>query len=97
MKRRLLGAGLLLAAIFALPAVELHAQKKKKGAAPVAAAGDSAKLPAGEYVGYLKTTPGSERGFTLEIEQVKLVPNAKGKGGAGKGRGKPNGTGTNRF
>lgn len=76
---RLIGAAFLLTAFIALPCLDAWAQDKKKGKAPPTVA-DSAKLPAGEYVGILKSTPGTDRMFSIEVEQVRLV--ATGKGGA---------------
>jgi hypothetical protein len=75
MLRRLLGAGLLLGVLLALPAGDLLAQNKKKADpkkdAPPA---DSDKLAAGDFAGALKSVPGTDRLFTLEVQQVTLVP-----------------------
>lgn len=92
MSRRLFGAAVLAAAIVGIPLGDAFAQKdKKKGdKAEVAAPIDAAKLGAGEFVGVLKSTPGTDRTFTLECEQTKLVPNKAGKGG-----GNPKGGGNN--
>jgi hypothetical protein len=85
--QRLIGTALLTAAFVALPSMEAWGQKDKKkedGPAPGGAT-DSEKIPAGEYVGVLKTTPGSDRTFTVEIETTRLVPTGKGGGGKGGG------------
>jgi hypothetical protein len=68
--RRLVGASLLGFVFLALPAFELYAQKDKKKDAPAV---DSSKL-SGEFVGTLKTTPGSDRVFILTTETQKLIP-----------------------
>jgi hypothetical protein len=80
--RRLIGANLLLAGLVILPSAEVHAQKKKapKDVVPVI---DSSKLAAGEFVGILKSTPATDRTFTIETETQKLVLKGKGKGGKG--------------
>lgn len=77
-----LAASCLLSLVFlAVPAVELHAQKekdkKKKMDAPEVV--DSAKL-SGEFVGNLKSTPGTDRIFSLTVETKKLVATGKGGG-----------------
>ena len=77
MRRRLLGASLLLAAFVLLPAADLRAQKKK-----TLPAVDSDKLGAGEFVGTLKSVPGSDRKFLLETESHQIVPTGR----AGTGR-----------
>ena len=81
MSRRFIGAALLTAAVLALP---WHASnpasaqdKKKKDAAVKADTVDSDKFPAGEQIGILKTTPGSDRMFNLECQQERLVPTGK--------------------
>jgi len=85
---RLIGAALLLAAFAALPAVDAWAQdKKKKDDKPAQKTADSDKMPAGDFYGILKSTPGSDRNFTIEVEQVRLVPAA---GGARPPRTNPN-------
>src|SRR4051794_35030627 len=86
---RLIGAALLLAAIVALPAADLWAQDKKKDDKPAPKSADSDKMPAGEFYGILKSTPGSDRTFTIEVEQVRLVPGGGG-GGARPPRANPN-------
>jgi hypothetical protein len=78
MNRRWLGAGLLVAALVVLPSVDVYAQKKKKDGpkksdVPV----DSAKL-SGEFVGTLKTVPGTDRLFTVDTETKQLVPTGRG-------------------
>lgn len=76
MFRRMLGTGSLLAAfVVCFPASDLQAQNKKK-AAPnkTAPAVDSAKLAAGEYVGFVKQTPGNDRLFTIEVPDQQVVP-----------------------
>jgi hypothetical protein len=75
--RRLIGLGLLLA-LFALSAslnVLAQEEKKKKGTTTEV---DSADLKPGEYVGILKTVPGSDRVFSVEVQSTKYVP-VKGK------------------
>src|SRR5262245_4557018 len=75
---RLTGSSLLLllTLLVALPSDALHAQKdkdKKKMDAPDVKAVDSAKL-SGEFVGSLKSTPGSDRNFIVTVETPRLVP-----------------------
>jgi len=70
--RRIVGMGLLLAAFVLMSSFEGFAQdpkKDKKNTMPV----DSAKLDSGEFVGVLKTVPGSDRLFTMEVQTVKYV------------------------
>lgn len=76
MTRRLIGMGLLAAIFLTLPALDVHAQNKKK-AANAGPAIDSGKLNAGEYAGTLRSAPGSDRRFSIEVE----VPKAAGGGG----------------
>jgi len=77
MLRRLLGASLLVAAFVGLPALS-DAQAPKKGQAKDARPSiDSEKLHAGVFVGKLKTTPASDRTFTLTVEDKHLAPNGK--------------------
>src|SRR5262245_15313125 len=79
-----LAATSLLVAFLLVPSADLHAQKdkKKKMDAPEVKTIDSAKL-SGEFTGALKSTPGSDRIFTVTVETKKLVPT--GKGGNTKG------------
>jgi len=84
MFRRFIGAGLLTAFTLALPCLTPALAQKK--ADPKADVIDSAKLPAGDHVGILKTTPGSDRMFNLESEQDKIVP----VGGKNNGNGNRN-------
>ena len=72
MFRRFIGAGLLTAFTLALPCLTPALAQKK--ADPKADVIDSAKFAAGEHVGILETTPGSDRMFNLETEQDKLTP-----------------------
>jgi hypothetical protein len=73
MRHRLFGASLLTAVIVLFPAAKAHAQKKKNEK-PI----DSAQLPAGsEYVGKLKTVPGSDRTFLVTVDFKTLVPIGK--------------------
>src|SRR5262249_38751836 len=69
------GATLLLAAFVALPHIDLHAQnpKKNQGKVKELPSADSSKFGAGEFTGTLKSVPGSDRMFNLEIEQRRLV------------------------
>jgi hypothetical protein len=62
MRLRTLGAGLVLALLIALP---LLADDKKPAL-------DSDKLTPGEFAGKLKTTPGSDRSFTVTVEYSHL-------------------------
>src|SRR5262245_5688706 len=72
MVRRSLAAVVLLAALsFILAAPEAQAQKNKGGAKTQQV--DSAKLGAGEYVGILRATPGTDRMFTIEMSNQQLV------------------------
>lgn len=65
----LLGATLLATAIVMLPSASLWAQKGKPPAAPAKPGWvDSSKLSAGKYAGKLKSTPGSDGFFELEME-----------------------------
>jgi hypothetical protein len=71
---------MLIATVVALtawPSVEVFAQNKAKKTttkAPI----DSDKLTAHEFIGTLKITPGSDRMFTVEVEQDQLVPTGRG-------------------
>jgi hypothetical protein len=76
--RRFLGAILLITLIFGLPLAESYAQNKKAPPVAKAPAIDSEKLGSGDYVGTLKSTPGSDRMFILEIEDVQA---GGGRGG----------------
>jgi hypothetical protein len=79
--RRLVGRILLLIAILAVPSLDLHAQKdKKKKMDNKESAVDSSKLT-GEFVGILKSVPGSDRIFLLESETKRLVYTGKGNPG----------------
>src|SRR5262249_39521749 len=69
MIRRLIGAALMLAAVVACLATEAQAQKKPKKAANL----DSDTLPANSYSGTLKSVPGTDRMFNVEIEQKTPV------------------------
>jgi hypothetical protein len=75
--RRLVGVGLLLAAFALLLTPGSYAQNAGKNGKGNQVALDSSKLSAGEYVGMLKTVPGSDRLFNLEIQTVKYVPTGK--------------------
>ena len=75
--RRLVCA-VLLSGLVVVPSIQLHAQKdKKKTDAPAPV--DSAKL-SGEFVGTVKTTPGTDRLFIVSVEVKKLVPTNKNPG-----------------
>lgn len=70
MYRRLIGMGLLAAALLSLPALNTYAQNKKpngKGA-NLGEAIDGAKLGVNDVVGKIRTTPGSDRHFSLEVD-----------------------------
>lgn len=78
--RRLIGTGLLIAVIFGLPIADAYSQAKKKAdpKAPTTII-DSAKLGAGEFIGLLKSTPGADRVFTLEVEVPQAAGGTPGK------------------
>jgi hypothetical protein len=80
--RRLISLSLLVGVCIALPSLEVHAQKKKGNAqgAPAVAL-DSDKLGVREIVGTLRSVPGSDRKFNLEVQ----VPAGTGAGYGGKG------------
>jgi len=69
MYRRLFGATLLLGLV-AVSFLDVRAQAPDKKPA----AKDAETLAPGEYTGALKTTPGSDRVFTVTTETQKLVP-----------------------
>jgi len=75
---RLMGAALLLAAFAAMPATEAYGQKKNKknDPKPDAMAVDSATLPAGEYHGALKSVPGTDRVFNVDVETTYSTGNS---------------------
>ena len=65
---RRFGVVVLIAALVALPALDVRAQAKKKPDVPLAGDKiDSAKWVSGTYSGKLKSTPNSDRVFDLEI------------------------------
>lgn len=64
----LFGALSLAVALVLLAGASLHAQKGKTTAPTKPDWLDSSKLPAGKYTGKLKTTPGSDGLFELELE-----------------------------
>lgn len=64
---RVLGTGLLTLAMVGLAALDIHAQEKKAAIAAESII-DSAKLKPGDFAGYLKTVPGPDRKFILEID-----------------------------
>ena len=73
MRYRYVGAAPLLALLLALPAA---AQKNKpQPQNPV----DSDKIASGQFTGYLLTTPGTDRTFTLRVQyqDLQLKPNAQ--------------------
>jgi hypothetical protein len=76
MCRRLVGVGLLLAALILYFSPSGYAQKDRTAPDGV----DSSKLASGEYVGLLKTVPGSDRLFSLEVQTVKYVPSGRNYG-----------------
>jgi hypothetical protein len=82
MRRRVIGAGLLAAVVFALPGAESLAQNKKKGdpEKPKGKTVDSAKLPAREYAGKLGSVPGTDRVFLVEMESKSAVPTIRNGG-----------------
>jgi hypothetical protein len=82
MRHRLIGVSLLLAAFVALPAMEVHGQGKKKK--DQVKTSDSDKLSSGDFTGTLKSVPGTDRMFTLEVETKQLVPTGRvGRGSRG--------------
>jgi hypothetical protein len=86
--RRLIGTAMLAAAFLALPSMEAWGQKDKKKDGPAAGAPKEGEdLPAGEYIGILKSTPGTDRSFTVDLETTRLVPTGKGGGRPGAGSG----------
>jgi multidrug efflux pump subunit AcrA (membrane-fusion protein) len=86
---------MLIATVVALaawPSVEVFAQNKAKKPttkAPI----DSDKLTAHEFIGTLKITPGSDRMFTVEVEQDQLVPTGRGSRNSGRNYNRNNGNG----
>jgi len=68
MLRRLFGVSLLGGLLVILQAPEAQAQKK-----PMDKPADAEKLTGGEFVGILKSVPGSDRMFTIEVEKKTLV------------------------
>jgi len=76
MRHRLLGATLLIAALFLLP-MSLNAGRNKKSQPIEEPPVDSAKLLPGKFFGTLKDLPGSDRVFVVNIEELKLVPSGK--------------------
>ncbi|MFO0879055.1 MAG: hypothetical protein U0840_17060 [Gemmataceae bacterium] len=84
MHRHVFGVTLLLAFMVLVTAgPQAQAQKKKKADddKPAKAAVDSDKLRGGEFLGTLKTTPGSDRTFVIETETPQLVPSGNGRNG----------------
>jgi hypothetical protein len=72
--RRLIGASLLVTALLAVPSLDLHAQKDKKkdsGNMDLPTV-DSDKLT-GTFTGTLKSVPGTDRIFLVEVEAPVLV------------------------
>jgi hypothetical protein len=69
MYRRLMGATLLLG-LSVLPPLTYAQDKAKKAPAAI----DAETLVAKDYAGVLKSTPGTDRMFTVTIEEKKLVP-----------------------
>jgi len=81
MRRRSIGAILLIAALLLLPtALNAKGKRKAKNDEPPI---DSAKLMPGKFFGTLKTVPGSDRTYIVTVETANLVPS--GKGGNYKG------------
>jgi hypothetical protein len=72
MLRRLVGLALLAALAALLCHADISAQDK------MAPAKDSDGLAAGEYFGTIMVTPGSDRTFTVRLEQKNLVPTGGG-------------------
>jgi hypothetical protein len=73
MRYRYVGAASFLALLLALPAAA--APPKNPPLPPV----DSDKIANGQFTGYLLTTPGTDRAFTLRVQyqDVQLKPNAQ--------------------
>jgi hypothetical protein len=70
MRHRLIGASLLLATFILLPNLGAQAPGKKGGPPAV----DSDKLKTGEFLGTLKSVPGTDRQFKVEVQTNQLVP-----------------------
>jgi hypothetical protein len=83
--QRLIGSALLMGAFLALPSMEAWGQKDKKSEDSSAKPTDSDAIPAGEYMGILKSTPGTDRNFTVDLEVPKLVPTIRVVGGSSGG------------
>lgn len=80
--RRLFGAGWLLVVCLVMPGLDARGQNKKKGNVKAAVeTTDSGKLTAGDFIGILRSVPGSDRLFVLEMQEQKLIPVAKPKNG----------------
>jgi hypothetical protein len=75
MLSRLVGSS-VLAATFVLMPVLAQGPDKKKGPAEPGAPRDSDTLRAGEFTGKVKSVPGSDRLFTVEVVHRFLVPTA---------------------
>ncbi len=70
MFRRSVGLLLLAALTLVLAAPEAPAQKKDAGGAKAI---DSGKFAAGEYTGIVRSSPGDDRVFTIEIPSTQMV------------------------
>jgi len=66
----------------ALAPMNLAVAQKKKDAPPAKPAVDSDKLPSGDISGVLKSVPGTDRMFQVEMETKRLLPTG-GKVGTG--------------
>ena len=72
---RPLGAALLLAAFAVVTTSPVASgQGKKNKGGNSAPSIDSAKLGPGEYVGILRSSPGTDRTFTIQMTQTRVVP-----------------------
>ena len=72
--RRFVGVGLLLASFALLSTLNGYAQDPVKKGKVTTSPLDSSNLTGDEYVGVLKSVPGSDRLFNLEVQTVKYVP-----------------------
>jgi hypothetical protein len=81
MRHDFIGASLLLASFFLLPAVTEAQGKRKKAPKDTEAPLDSAKLAPGEFTGKLKTVPGTDRLFVVAAEFKSLKQTSKGRPG----------------
>lgn len=77
MARRIFGMIWLLGVMIPLYSGMTNEAQAQKKAPSKTVTVDSDKLPGSEYTGLLKSPPGTDRTFSLEVEQDKLVPTGK--------------------